>query len=112
MNEAQFSLLEKMFYETAPPDYILHFENVKRQVLRGFCDYSKKLCVLYKQDDIFDAMWTLLHELAHAVTGGGHTIAWETAFVRLLDKYAFPKEEKPPFSQTGPIIDKWLKEED
>ena len=92
MNEEERDEIEGIFYDEAPYDFVLHFSNRKPGVVRGLCSYDTKICTLFRADTYLDALFVVLHELAHArIQHRTHSETWEAEFVRLLDKYEYPR---------------------
>lgn len=106
LDETSRDILEGIFYEIAPEDYILIFKSNKPKRLHGYCTYDEKICVVYN-NDFYGSLFTMLHELAHAITGYGHTPEWEKTFVRLLVKYEYPLDKIPDSHVFGPALREW-----
>lgn len=106
MDQTSRDTLETIFYEIAPEDYVLIFKPQKPKNLHGYCCYDLKICVVYNRP-FYESFFTMLHELAHSVTGHGHTSEWEKNFVRLLNKYEFPLDKVPDNAVLGPALKEW-----
>ena len=109
MNETELDFLTQVFYTNAPYDYSLEITDKRDKHYHGLCQPDAKVCVLFKPDSFKSAMFTLLHELAHARMNKGHTYLWEREFVSLLKKYKFtPDEVLNLTSQIGPAMKEWI----
>jgi Zn-dependent peptidase ImmA (M78 family) len=106
LDESSRDLLETIFYDIAPEDYLLVFKPNKPKRLHGYCTYDQKVCVVYN-NDFWNSLFTMLHELAHAITGHGHTAEWEKTYVRLLIKYDFPRDKITDNHVFGPALREW-----
>lgn len=92
MNENEIEHLEDIFYTEAVYDYVLVIEKRKRKYFYGSCNYDGKVCYIYGPENYMSALFTMLHEIAHArIRHTTHSDVWEKEFVRLLHKYKFPK---------------------
>lgn len=109
MTRNEIEQLEDIFYSEQLYDFVLAISHRKPRHVLGACDLSDKTVYLYKPLNYYDALFTLLHEIAHARIQSGHTKAWEDEFIRLLNKYDFPRDTK--FQSThliGPNVMEYL----
>lgn len=95
ISEDDVELIQTIFFNEAPHDYQLIITPQKNPYHKGQCSFTDKTCILYNPETFLSALSTALHELAHAKTGKGHTREWGEQYIRLLDKYDYPKEEIP-----------------
>jgi len=93
ISEEDTELITTIFYMEAPWDYQLIITPQKNPHHKGQCAHSLRTCILYNPQTFLSALSTVLHELAHAITGKDHTNEWAKQYIRLLDKYDYPKED-------------------
>lgn len=109
MNENELDKLVGVFYDNAPYDYVLTVENHKRKYLYGMCIYDKKACILFAPESYNEALFTMLHEIAHArVQHKTHSETWEKEFVQLLKKYDFPKYQARTMAPMSANMKEWI----
>lgn len=89
----ELELIETIFYAEAPWDYQLIINPKRDPYHKGECAPILKVCIVYNPQSFLGALSTVLHELAHAITDKGHTQEWGKQYIRLLEKYDYPKEE-------------------
>ena len=93
MTEDELDKLFDVFYENAPYDYVLSVSERKPKMVKGLCSYDEKVCVVFSPQSYLGALYTVLHELAHAIIQHQtHSDVWEKKFVELLTKYDFPRD--------------------
>jgi len=105
LSEAEEDILTDIFYNEAPYDYVIAFEPSKPKLYKGFCSYDDKGCVVLTKQDYYEALETVLHEIAHArIQHRTHSDVWEKELVRLLDKYSFPRDLVGKNTIMGPNV--------
>jgi hypothetical protein len=105
----QITDLMDLFYDEAPYDYVLVVEKKKRKYYKGSCAYDGKVCYVYGPDNYYEALETILHELAHArIQHTTHSDVWEKELVRLLTKYKFPRYLAGNNVIVGPNVRKYM----
>ena len=111
MDENELDKLTGIFYNEAPYDYVLTINSKKRKRLRGVCIYALKACVVFAPESYNEALFTMLHEIAHArVQHKTHSETWEKEFVQLLRKYNFPRYQAAAMAPSSPNMRKWIEE--
>jgi hypothetical protein len=109
LNEEQIDTLMGIFYAEAPYDYVIAFDPSKPKLYKGLCDYTTKVCLVLTKQNYFEALETLLHEIAHArIQHRTHSDVWEKELVRLLDKYKFPRHLAGKNTIVGPNVQKYI----
>jgi hypothetical protein len=94
LKDSEIDKLTEIFYQEAPYDYILSIEIRKNKHYRGACFYQEQICRLFGPDNYIEALFTMLHEIAHArIQHKTHSDMWAKEYVRLLRRYQFPKDE-------------------
>lgn len=105
LSEEQEDILTGIFYKEAPYNYVLSFDPEKPAGYKGLCSYDEQVCVVYgNTEDYYDALETMLHEIAHARIQKTHTDEWEKELVRLLTKYNFPRHLAGRGTIMGPNV--------
>jgi hypothetical protein len=105
LSEAEEAILTGIFYREAPYDYVITFEPSKPKSYKGFCAYDTKDCVVLTKQGYFEALETMLHEIAHArIQHRTHSDVWEKELVRLLTKYKFPRDLVSKDTIMGPNV--------
>lgn len=88
MLQNEIEELEEIFYSEAPYDYALSIIDRKSKYVHGACFYDEKMCAIFGPDTYDEALFTMLHEIAHArIQHKTHSDVWEKEFVYLLGKY-------------------------
>lgn len=94
LTDDEIDRLYEIFINEAPYDYILSIEIKKKKYYRGACFYQEKICRLFGPDNYIEALFTMLHEIAHArIQHKTHSDMWAKEFVFLLKKYRYPKDK-------------------
>jgi hypothetical protein len=109
LTEYQIDSLMDVFYKEAPHDYTITFETKKRKHVKGACFYAEKVVVIFGFFDYYEALETILHEVAHAnIQHRTHSDVWEKELVRLLIKYNFPRDLAGRNTVVGPNERKYI----
>ena len=81
------------------------FDAKKQKHYKGMCVYDEQICVIFGADDYYEALETMLHEVAHArIQHKTHSDVWEKELVRLLTKYKFPRHLVGKNTIMGPNV--------
>jgi hypothetical protein len=109
MKLEELEKLQDIFYKHSPYDYTIAFRDYKPKTLLGFCHRETKIIVIYKPDTYWRGLLTVLHEIAHARTSGGHTLTWEKELVYLLKQNEFPRDTLKSFHfPMGPALREYI----
>jgi len=110
MDDDNLDQLMEIFYENAPYDYVLSFSERKPARLRGLCSYENKVCLVFKEETYLDALWVMLHELAHSlIQHKTHSEPWDRKFAELLEQYDYPKNLVSTQAEAiGPNLRKYM----
>lgn len=105
LTDTEIDDLHGIFYNEAPYDYILSIEKRERKYHLGSCNYEQQICRLYAPDNYMRALFTMLHEIAHArIQHKTHSDMWAKEFARLLEYHKYPKDLAREYGVMEPHI--------